>query len=310
MDDAALIGLDWGTSSLRAYLYGPDGRVLARAHGELGVQAVRDGRFREAFEALCAPWLAARPAVPAIACGMVGSRQGWREAPYVECPAGFDELAAGLLRIDALAGRPFAIVPGVRSARGAALPDVMRGEETQVFGAIDAGDATLVLPGTHSKWVRVSGRRIVAFRTYLTGELYAVLSAHSILGRLFPETGPHRWAEHAFAQGLDLARDEPAGLTGLLFSARAEGLLGGLPADALPSYLSGLLIGAELAHACPGAGAAEHGPVTIVGAPELARRYAFALARLGVPATVAAGEPAAAGLQAIALAGGFARTGG
>jgi 2-dehydro-3-deoxygalactonokinase len=249
-----------------------------------------------------------------IASGMVGSRQGWREAPYVECPAGFDELAAGLLRIDTVAGRPFAIVPGVRSARGAAPPDVMRGEETQVFGALGAGadDATLVLPGTHSKWVRVSGRRISGFRTYLTGELYAVLSAHSILGRLFPETGPHRWAEHAFAQGLDRACAEPAGLTGLLFSVRAEGLLGGLPADALPSYLSGLLIGAELAHACGGVAAAEHArrPVTIVGAPELARRYAFALARLGVPAGIAADEPAATGLHAVALAGGLACGGG
>jgi 2-dehydro-3-deoxygalactonokinase len=136
-----------------------------------------------------------------------------------------------------------------------------------------------------------------------------VLSAHSILGRLFPATGPHRWAQHAFAQGLDRARAEPAGLTGLLFSVRAEGLLGGLPADALPSYLSGLLIGAELAHACAEVAAPEHArrPVTIVGAPELAGRYAFALARLGVPATVASGEPAASGLHAIARAAGLAR---
>jgi len=316
MEKTSLIGLDWGTSALRAYLFARDGRVIERARSDAGIQALRDAGFRAAFEAVCAPWLAARPDLPVIASGMIGSRQGWHEAPYVATPAGFAQLASGLLRIDRDAGRPFAIVPGVSTAPASGPADVMRGEETQVFGAL-SGDAAsgrrrarVVLPGTHSKWVEVLDGQIVAFRTYLTGELYAVLSEHSIVGRLFPsrdDPAHGRWATHAFSQGLERASADPAGLASLLFSVRAEGLLGRYPADALPSYLSGLLIGAEIAHARsdPMHAGPTSAPLTIVAAPELAQRYAFAFRRLGVDAAPAGGEPAAAGLFAIATAAGL-----
>ncbi len=325
MDARAAIGLDWGTTSLRAYLFDPGGRVLERREAPCGVQSIRDGRFREAFEELCAQWIAGEPGLPVIACGMIGSRQGWREAPYVATPAGFAELAAAVVPIDEVAGRAFRIIPGVSTvnrdsplADDRGTHDVIRGEETQVFGALSSlgtGDALIVLPGTHSKWVRVRDRRIVAFRTYMTGELYAVLARHSILGRLFaPEHAPEHAqnglegaAAPAFADGLARAAADPAGITALLFSVRAEALFDRYRPEALPAYLSGLLIGVEIAHA-----AARFAPpdseapiVAIVGSDELVRRYSIALARAGLDATPVPGIPAADGLFALTRAAGM-----
>ncbi len=256
---ARLIGLDWGTSSLRAYLFDGRGHVLAQRRAAQGILSVAPGGFRETFHAICHGWLD-DATLPVIACGMVGSRQGWQEAPYAAAPAGFAALSRQLLRIDAAAGRPFAIVPGVSLLRADGTHDVMRGEETQVFGALDADAARApaqatdwVLPGTHSKWVQVRADEIVAFRTYLTGELYAVLSEHSILGRLFARGAGPGAADpsDAFRDGVARAAADPAGLSALLFSVRAEGLFGRYDAQALPDYLSGLLIGAEIAHARP-----------------------------------------------------------
>ena len=309
-----LIALDWGTSALRGALLDAAGRVLERRDAPAGVQAVADGQFRRAFESLCADWLDAAGERPVIAAGMIGSRQGWREAAYVEAPAGFDALAGALLRIDELAGRPFAIVPGVSCTLPAGTRDVMRGEEAQVFGALAAdglGSATVLLPGTHSKWVEVRDRRIVSLRTYMTGELYAALAGHTILGRLFPPAGGDdagRFATHAFTDGLVRATADPAGLTALLFSVRAEGLFGRYAADALPSYLSGLLIGAEIAPALaarPDSGAAVATPLIVVGAQALEQRYLFALARAGVAAQPAAHDATFAGLAGIARAAGL-----
>ena len=338
MDSRAAIGLDWGTSALRAYLFDRAGRVVDRREAPHGIQSIADGRFREAFEALCAPWLDA-PELPVIACGMIGSRQGWHEAPYVPTPAGFAEIAAGLAPIDAIAGRRFRIIPGVSTLCPDGTHDVIRGEETQVFGALASlrtDDAIVVLPGTHSKWVRVRERRIVAFRTYMTGELYAVLARHSILGRLFApdhEQSAPGTDDPAFAEGLDRAAADPAGITALLFSVRAEGLFERYRPQSLPAYLSGLLIGAEVAHASagfarhahtaappnraaslPGRDAPapvsqgeDHPMVAIAGSDALVRRYSIALARRGIDATPVAGAPAADGLFAVARAAGLAR---
>ena len=309
MGNPQLIGLDWGTSSLRAYLYDAHGRVCAQREAHAGIQSIADGRFREAFESLCADWLGSWPSLPVIASGMIGSRQGWKEAAYLPTPAGFAEIASQLLEIDEAAGRRFRIVPGVSTVSPAGTHDVIRGEETQVFGTLSrfgSGDLTVVLPGTHSKWVRVRERRIVAFRTYLTGELYAVLAGHSILGRLFPSQpspAPEPGADAAFADGLARAAADPAGITSLLFSVRAEGLFGRYEPRSLPSYLSGLLIGAEVAHACTqGAFGRQPGPLVLVGSEALTGRYRVALSRQGLPAIAAAGEPAADGLLAIARA--------
>lgn len=349
MDETKLIGLDWGTSSLRAYRFAADGSVRERRERAQGITSIPDGAFRAVFESTCGDWLRDAPDAAVLACGMIGSRQGWREAPYLPTPAGFDEVAAHLLRIDDAAGRCFAIVPGVRTENGAGTHDVMRGEETQVFGAqagaglradrpvaadgqrrptrgaSGSGASRFVLPGTHSKWVRVHADRIQSFRTYLTGEMFAVLSAHSILGRLFPQAGAAAAGDAAaneaghgddadragFDLGVQRAASDPAGLTALLFSVRSEGLFAALAPEALPAYLSGLLIGAEIAHAIghdgerDGRSAPDDAPVSIIASPRLAARYQRALALLGQRAEVVAGEPAARGLVSIARAAGM-----
>ncbi len=313
MTCANLIGLDWGTSSLRAYLFGADGSVLARREAAAGIQAITDGGFRQAFESLCADWLQQTPGLPVIACGMIGSRQGWREAQYAPTPAGFAELASAMLAIDDAAGRRFQIVPGVCTVGASGTHDVIRGEETQVVGALSRlgmQQATIVLPGTHSKWVRVRDGRIAEFRTYMTGELFAVLARHSILGRLFIEpegrnTPPGE--DRAFLDGLTRASADPGGLTSLLFSVRAEGLFARYDGQALPAYLSGLLIGAEIAHARANRADApdRDDPTLLVGADALVERYAVALRLAGIEARSVPDAPVAEGLLALARSAGL-----
>ena len=181
-----LLALDWGTSVLRAYLLGDDGAVLEERRKPWGIMRLPEGGFVGALQGIAGDWRAAAPGLSTIACGMVGSVQGLCEAPYARCPAGGEALASALLAVDVVAGWRMHIVPGVR--RDGERPDVMRGEETQVMGVLArapqfASRATLVMPGTHSKWVQVQEGRIVDFQTYMTGELFAVLSEHSILGR-------------------------------------------------------------------------------------------------------------------------------
>lgn len=303
----ALIGLDWGAASLRAWLFDADGRILARRDSDDGVLAVADGRFRETFEALCAEWLAREPGLPVLACGMIGSRDGWHEAARVRAPADFGAVASHLTAIDDLAGRPFRIVPGLVARGQIDSPDLMRGGETQVFGALRGRDALFVLPGAHCRWVEVRDRRIVAFRTYMTGEVYALLRRHSSLAPMCgdPDDDGRRQAEalRAFDEGVEHAGSQPSSLTHLLFTARTEALLGGLAAHQLPAYLSGLLIGAEIRDA------AQWSPrdlaPTLVARSGLSARYARAMHRLGMRGSVADGESAAAGLFGFARACGL-----
>jgi 2-dehydro-3-deoxygalactonokinase len=305
---ARLIALDWGTSSLRGWLLDAKGDVLDRREAPLGILNVREGRFTEAFRAFCALWLAIRPDLPAIASGMIGSRQGWREAPYVATPAGFDALAAGLLKLDDEAGCPFRIVPGLVTRPPGGSPDVIRGEETQVFGALGAGasgTALFLLPGTHSKWVATRDAVVTGFRTCMTGELYAVMRQHSILGRLCeePESPDAPGPLSAFDDGVRQGLAEPGALGHLLFTVRSEGLLGQRPPDHLPGYLSGLLIGAEIGDALR-AFSPRQAPC-VVASPALAARYLRALHLAGIEASAAQGEPARAGLFAIAAHAGL-----
>src|SRR5262249_39440500 len=179
--DTRLLAIDWGTSSARAYALDARGTVIDERSAPLGVQRVTDGRFADSLAKLCGDALSTR--VPAIACGMIGSPQGWIEAPYGDCPAGIGAIAGALPRVPAT---PLLIVPGliVRDADG--VPDVMRGEETQIIGALDdaGGPSIYLLPGTHSKWAIADAQGIVNFASFMPGELYGVLREHSILGRL------------------------------------------------------------------------------------------------------------------------------
>ena len=166
---AALIGLDWGTTSFRAYRIDAVGRVLEQRSRDAGILKVQRGDFAGTLSDAIGDWLTAAPGLPVLAAGMIGSRQGWLEAPYATCPAGLPELAAGLVTVEAAGRRLVRLVPGViRTAGPDGFPDVMRGEETQIFGDLaDCGSTEprrYVLPGTHSKWAQCERGQIVAFR--------------------------------------------------------------------------------------------------------------------------------------------------
>ncbi len=237
-----MIAVDWGTSSFRAYRLGSDGEVQEKREAPLGILQLKGAHFAGALESQVGDWEAAGEAT-ILMSGMIGSRQGWAEAPYVECPAGAADLAKRLHPVE-WRGKTLWIVPGlVDRTRG--VPDVMRGEETQLIGvlpALGSGRHTICLPGTHSKWVRIEAGRIAGFRTHMTGEVFAVLRQHSILGRLMSD-GPDD--DGAFEAGLARAT-EAGGLLHHLFGTRTRGLFDELAATSLSSYLSGIVIGHEL----------------------------------------------------------------
>jgi 2-dehydro-3-deoxygalactonokinase len=308
MSRAALIGLDWGTSSFRAFLLAADGTVLDRRAAAKGIMQVAGGAFEAVLTEQVGDWHSAAQKMPVIASGMIGSRQGWVEAPYAPCPAGAAEIVQALARHVTAGGATIHFVPGLSCEGADAVPDVMRGEETQILGLLaDQPEARLaLLPGTHSKWARLDQGRVVGFATFMTGELFSVLRQHSILGRLMQD-GPGD--PDAFARGTRyglLKVSAAGGLLRRLFSARTLGLFERLPPESLADYLSGLLIGSEIREAMGAVGEAAQGePVRIVAGPELAARYRTALALAGLPATIVEGEPAAKGHAAIARAAGL-----
>ncbi len=302
--EPGLIGVDWGTSSCRAYLMDRAGRVLEAVNTDKGILQVEDGAFAETLTDLIGPWR--RPGLPVILSGMIGSRQGWIEAPYIAIPASFDEIAAGLTRHPD--DDEIYIAPGLAQDLPGQALDVMRGEETQIIGAVgEASDRQLlVMPGTHSKWVLIENRKVVWFATFMTGELFAVLKNHSILGRLMTigdgEQDPGQ-DRGAFEQGLDAAKTLPGGLLQHLFSARTLGLFKRLPEEGIAPYLSGLLIGHELDDALGNLeSTAALPPVTVIGASALAGRYVDAFGHAGLEVGNAGEDMAAHGQSQLARA--------
>ncbi len=305
MPTPKLIALDWGSTSARAYLMAEESDVIGQRHAPLGVLNVKDGDFEGALLELCGPWLLVRTETPIVASGMIGSRQGWSEAPYVECPAGPQELGRGMKAIEVAKRRKLWIVPGVSFTGADGVPDVMRGEEAQIFGALspvgqEGKSALYLLPGTHSKWVRVENGRIVWFKTFMTGELFSVLSRHSILGKLM-ETG-EATDDAAFRRGVEHAYHDPYGLSAMLFSARTLALFDQLPATGIADYLSGLLIGHEIftAERALTAKSDRDEGVVLIGESSLVRNYQRALTYVGWASGSAPGFPAASGLWRIA----------
>lgn len=297
----ALITCDWGTSSLRAYLMAADGGVIAsRASGQ-GIMALGGLSFPDVLTAIAGEWVRDHGPLPVLLSGMVGSRQGWVEAPYARCPAGLPDLAAALAAVPAQPGfGRIAIVPGVLKD-DETTPDVIRGEEVEVLGALarlGVADGLFVLPGTHSKWVRVDGGRITTFATYMTGEVFAALKGHTILGRMM---GEGAFSAEGFRRGVEAAAglEGPGALLGRLFSLRALGLTGRLAGADSADMLSGLLIGAELRDASAGE------PFTLVANPALSARYAEAATLLGLSHACAPEGCGPAGQHAVAKAAGF-----
>lgn len=260
------IAVDWGTTNRRAYRIDGQGRCVDEFEDDRGVLSIPAGGFPDAVKEIRAR-LGDRPMLLA---GMIGSNRGWVEAPYVACPAGLDDLANGLAFADDRA----AIVPGVSDAQ---RPDVMRGEEVQLLGAVAEGmippDARVCHPGTHNKWVDLADGRIASFRTVMTGELFNLLKEHSILADLLaPPVEPGEAFEAGVRHGL-----ESDDLQAELFSVRARVLLGKARSEDAASYTSGLLIGGDVRIGL----SAEAPRIFVMARPELARLYAAALAIAG-----------------------------
>lgn len=272
------IAVDWGTTNRRAYLIDSRGRKTAEFEDSQGILAIAPGGFPNAIAEI-------RKKLedkPLLLAGMIGSNRGWREAPYLACPAGIDDLAKGLVRVS----QREAIVPGV-SYLGEGRADVMRGEEVQLLGAVVAGlvepDGLICHPGTHNKWAVLHERRIHSFRTVMTGELFSLLKEHSILSDLLQGTVG---VNDAFLEGASYAIDHEA-LPAELFAVRARVLLGQAKKEDAASYTSGLLIGADVRAGLQDPAGAQ---VVIIGRPELTRLYAAAIATTKRPTKELDGE--------------------
>ena len=292
MKGRALLAVDWGTSSLRGAWLDARGRTVEERSFARGILTVAPGEFPSVFQTCFGDWMQ-RPDAWCLMSGMVGSKQGWLEAPYCACPAGFAEVAANLTWVEPAR---IAVVSGL-CCENDGIPDVMRGEETQIFGALQLlgrQDALVVLPGTHSKWVRVQAGRIQSFATFMTGEFFALLRQHSILSRTLPASDGD-FDNKAFAQGVTLALRGNS-LLHTAFSARTLSLFDRLPVAALPSYLSGLVIGEELRAQT----LQSNTEVVIIGSASLTQRYQTALALQNIPALRVGSEATWAGLWAIA----------
>jgi len=287
-----VILVDWGTSNLRAYKINSQGFLLEQRSSQYGILQVQPGDFPCTLLHQIGDWLDDGE-TRVLLSGMVGSRQGWVEAGYLPCPVGVDELAAAVIDV------PFEraevrLVPGVRGFDAQGLPEVMRGEETQIAGLLDAGFSAglICLPGTHSKWATVNGGRIESFLTYMTGDVYAALRSGTILGRMMTEVAAVD--REAFLEGVHRSADA-GGLLHHLFGVRTLGLTNRLKVESSASYLSGLLIGHEVRLAMPASS-----PVQLVGASTLCSLYQFAIRACGGSSTTEGEDCAARGLAAIA----------
>lgn len=283
------IGVDWGTTNRRAYLIDSSGKCLKEFGDGKGVLSLpKDG-----FPAAIGEIRDELGDKPLLLAGMVGSNRGWKDAPYVPCPAAIDDLVAKLV----WAGEREAVVPGV-SYLGDGRADVMRGEEVQVLGAVAAGlvdtNALVCHPGTHNKWMVVRQGRIQSFRTVMTGELFGLLKEHSILSDLLQGKVEDNATFRAAAHQAVFHEALPAGL----FSIRASVLLGQMKAEDAASYASGLLIGTDVRIGLTVPTGAQ---VVVMGRPDLTRLYASALGQANREAIELDGERCfTAGIQEIA----------
>lgn len=279
------IAVDWGTSNMRIWAMSASGTVLGEARSDKGMGSLAPDQFEAALRDVIGAWDHA--GVPIIACGMVGAKQGWIEAPYaaVPCPATPEEFStpdAGDLDVH--------IIAGLSQADPA---DVMRGEETQIAGFLARNknwDGVICLPGTHTKWAHISADEVVSFQTFMTGDLFAAISGNTVLKH---SVNSEDWDNDAFDGGVADAMARPERLAARLFSLRAEGLLNGMQNGTAKARLSGLLIGAELAGAKPYWLGQK---IAVIGAGGLSALYVRALAAQSAPATQVKGD-------AITLAG-------
>jgi 2-dehydro-3-deoxygalactonokinase len=294
---SAFIALDWGTSSFRAYLLKADGTVQETVTTPDGILAVKDADFDAALESHIGKW---NVNLPIIASGMITSRQGWVELPYVACPASLQSIAAAVHPHTSKPGRRIFFVPGISTRSPDGTPDVIRGEETQVLGASQGGSEHFVTPGTHSKWITVENQAITGFSSYMTGEVFALLKSHSILGKLM--TGETGYAS-AFENGIRAGLKDPAGFLHNIFSTRTLALFNEMPTEHLSSYLSGQVIGTEIAHAI--AKNPSGAQYQILATPALGEHYITAMKIAGLNVNYGEPDVVVIGLRRIAVAAGL-----
>jgi 2-dehydro-3-deoxygalactonokinase len=287
-----LIAIDWGTSNFRAFRLDESLEIIERRSFPSGVLRVEDGRFAETLLAQVGDWMAAGEN-RILLCGMVGSRQGWKEVKYLSCPVGIEDLAKSVIRLP-FDGAEVLLIPGVIGEDSYGVPEVMRGEETEAMGVLDVCDGAglVCFPGTHSKWIHLSDRTIVSFITCMTGEVFAVLRKCTILARIM--TSDAVVDKAAFLRGVTRSADN-GGLLHHIFSVRTLALMDQLKEAAAESYLSGLLIGHEVRAVMP-----SQAHVHLVGAAHLCALYTWAIEACGGSSTVEDQDAAARGLAAIA----------
>lgn len=295
MSSAEWIAVDWGTSNVRLWGIDAAGEISFSESSDQGMGKLS----REQYPGVLAGMLAGRGGSEVLVCGMAGARQGWLEAPYVETPASLNHLANGAVRPDAdNTGIVARILPGV--CQRDPSEEVMRGEETQLLGLLTLRpgfEGTVIMPGTHSKWVRIAGGRIEAFRSAMTGEIYDVLGTHSVLRHSLTgeRNGPE--TEAGIAAGLEVGLDRPGELPALLFRTRTAALLGNRGADWCSGYLSGLLVGAEIGGLRDWLTSTN--TVPLVGSERLCQLYGRALDQIGVKSeAIDATSATLAGLKA------------
>ena len=292
--------LDWGTTTFRALLIDATGAVIDRIETQDGIQSVAKPAFEAVLARAIAPWRAAHGLQPIYAAGMITSRNGWIETPYVEAPAGAEAIAAAVKWLKLADGGVIGFIPGLTDKSVKPFPDVMRGEETQLVGFGLDQEMTVVLPGTHSKWARIEKGRIARFRTFVTGEIFALLSRHSFIAQLAKPQPTPNWS--AFTHGLEVAGDrtQACGLLSHLFSVRTGWLAGKLAPAETSDYLSGLVVGMEFREAREMGWFEPRERVGIIGGDHLVEVYRRAAIAFGLQPDLGPSDAAVRGALVIA----------
>lgn len=298
IQSAVLIAVDWGSSNRSAYLLDSEGNILDTRADTKGMATVEAGRFEPEYKALISNWMDSEKPIPALLSGMAGASTGWKEAPYCTLPASIEDLANSLERVPS--DLPAWIVPGLSTRDLIGAPDVIRGEEVQAFHAIDDSkheDCLIVMPGTHSKWMKIQAGRIVDFRTYMTGDMHAALLNHTIVSKLV--THSNDYSSVTFLNAVEIGNLHGDDLLHLVFGARSKVLFGELDSDHISDYLSGLLIGAEIKSALNIFSTGDQ-PIKLLANPQLTKLFSAALKSLGQPSIAV--KPEAVGRTYIDIA--------
>lgn len=302
--NAKMIGLDWGTTSFRAFLIDQDGHVLDQKTNENGILAVPNNDFEGVLISAIKAWPDQHPALPIVASGMITSRNGWLETPYLSLPANINDFANALTPLTLSNDIVIHFITGASYENENGVPDIMRGEETQIIGEIKARDKEIfLLPGTHSKWAITQDEKIIGFTSFMTGEVYAALKDHTILGALMKECSTLN--DDAFLKGVLMRQKQDISILHQIFASRTLALFDKLENKDIADYLSGLLIGEEIKSALNQYDVNKETIIKIIGRGDLAARYARALDVFGLNHKIINDEVTAMGHYKIAKKAGL-----